>query len=117
MPRKKRAGKKDRQIEPYQSTAEIMLKMIRESDKWLISNLKTSIYAWTVFTIANTVLTAFIWWILGFRHPISIILIFTLGLVWGLYLFALYQTKIKIDGIKAQMNTLEQREEDFLKKF
>jgi len=117
MPRKKRPGRKDRQIEPYQGTAEIMLKMIMESDKWLISNLKTSIYAWTVFTLANTALTAFIWWILGFRHPISIILIFTLGLVWGLFIFALYQTRLKIDNIKSQMNALRKREEDFLKRF
>jgi hypothetical protein len=117
MPRKKKAGKDARKIEPYQSTAEVMLKMIMESDKWLINNFKTSIYAWTIFILANTILTVYVWFILGFGHILSIILIFTLGFIWGVYLFVLYQTKIKIDSIKGQMNTLKKREEDFLKRF
>ncbi|UCH88950.1 MAG: hypothetical protein JSV49_12065 [Thermoplasmata archaeon] len=117
MPRKKREGKTTRKIEPYQGTAEVMLKMIMDSDKWLISNLKTSIYAWTIFTIANSIFTAYIWWMLSLTHPISILLIFTVGLVWGMYIFVLYQTKVKIDSVKAQMKVLKQREEDFLKRF
>jgi hypothetical protein len=117
MPRKKREGKAARKIEPYQSTAEIMLKMIMESDSWLINNFKTSIYAWTIFIMANTIFTIYIWSILSMSHPISILLIFTVGLVWGMYIFVLYQTKMKINTIKAQMKTLKQREEDFLKKF
>ena len=117
MPQKKSAGKKVRTIEPYQGTAEIMLKMIMDSDKWLINNFKTSVYAWTIFTIANTIFTVYIWYVLTFSHFISVILIFTLGLVWGMYLFVLYQTKIKIERIKEQIKTLKQREEDFLKRF
>jgi hypothetical protein len=117
MPRKKQKGQDTRKIEPYQSTAEVMLKMIIDSDKWLINNFKTSVYAWTIFTIANTILTVYVWYILTFSHIISIFLLFTLGLVWGMYMFVLYQTRIKIESVKAQMKTIKQREEDFLKRF
>jgi hypothetical protein len=117
MPRKKPASKKAREIEPYQGTAEIMLKMITDSDQWLLNNLKTSMYAWTIFTIANSIFTAYIWLILSLSHPISIVLIFTVGLVWGMYLFVLYQTRMKIETVKEQMKALKQREEDFLKRF
>jgi preprotein translocase subunit SecF len=116
MPKKRQPSKNAKKIEPYQSTAEVTLKMLIESDKWLINNFQTSVYAWTIFTIANTIFTSFIWYLLGFSHFISIILIFTVGLVWGMYVFVLYQTKIKIDTVKAQIAALRKREEDFLKR-
>lgn len=117
MPHKKRAGKKSREIEPYQSTAEIMLKMIHESDRWLINNYKTSLIAWTILVLANTMMASIIWIVFGITSLYSIIMIFVVGVVWGAYMFALYQTKQKIEAIKSQMRILKQREEDFLKRF
>ena len=117
MPRKKRSGKQTSEIEPYQSTAELMLKMIEDQDNWLINNYKTGIIAWTIFVIANTIMTGYIWYQFGMNNPISILLIFFVGVVWGAYLYALYQTKQKIKGIRAQMAAIKQREEEFLKRF
>ena len=117
MPRKKQVSKEARTIEPYEGTAEIMLKMIMDSDRWLLNNLKTSVYAWTIFTIAHSIFTAVIWLILSFSNPISIILIFTVGLVWGMYIFVLYQTRLKIKTVTEQMKILKQREEEFFKRF